>query len=99
MLTALAAFALATAVAAALTPVVRHVAHRFDFLDHALSSRKVHGKPIPRLGGVAIVLGFFAPITALLFVNTDVGRHFLEQQNRVIGLFVGGGVIALLGLY
>lgn len=44
-----------------LTPVAMRVAHRFDFLDHP-DPRKVHAKPTPLLGGVAIYLAFMVTI-------------------------------------
>jgi UDP-GlcNAc:undecaprenyl-phosphate GlcNAc-1-phosphate transferase len=75
------------------------MAHRLGVLDHARSSRKIHGQPIPRLGGIAIVFAFFAPLAALLVFQSGVGTMFLAERNHVIGLFVGGLIIAALGLY
>ena len=98
MRTAGVAFATATATAAALTPIVRHLARRWGLLDHALSSRKVHGRPIPRLGGVAIVLAFFAPLAALYFVDSEVGRRFWAEPRLAVALFAGGAAIAALGV-
>jgi UDP-GlcNAc:undecaprenyl-phosphate GlcNAc-1-phosphate transferase len=82
-----------------LTPIVRRLAHRFGALDHARSSRKIHGAPIPRLGGIAIVIAFYVPLVGLLLFHSDVGRMFLAEREHVIGLFAGGITIALLGLY
>ena len=82
-----------------LTPIVRRLAHRFGVLDHAHSSRKIHGQPIPRLGGIAIVIAFFAPLFGLLLFQTEVGQLFVAEREHVIGLFVRRLVIALLGLY
>jgi UDP-GlcNAc:undecaprenyl-phosphate GlcNAc-1-phosphate transferase len=42
-----------------LTPLVRGLAHRFGFLDLP-DARKTHGRPIPRVGGVAIALSYAA---------------------------------------
>jgi len=99
MRTAAVAFLLSLLCGTVLTPFVRRLAHRFGVLDHARSSRKIHGKPIPRLGGIAIVVAFYAPLVTLLLVHTEVGRLFLEERDHVIGLFIGGIAIALLGLY
>ncbi|ABS28611.1 glycosyltransferase family 4 protein [Anaeromyxobacter sp. Fw109-5] len=98
MTTAAVAFVAATVTGAVLTPFVRTLAHRMGALDHALTSRKVHGKPIPRLGGIAIVLAFFAPLVALLFVNSGVGGQFYAMPRRAFGLFAGGLAIAALGV-
>jgi UDP-GlcNAc:undecaprenyl-phosphate GlcNAc-1-phosphate transferase len=99
MRTAAVAFILSMLCGTALTPVVRRLAYRFGALDHARSSRKIHGHPIPRLGGIAIVIAFFAPLTGLLLFHSDVGTFFVAERAHVIGLFVGGISIALLGLY
>jgi UDP-GlcNAc:undecaprenyl-phosphate GlcNAc-1-phosphate transferase len=99
MRTATVAFAASVATSAALTPLVRSAARRWGFLDHALSSRKVHGKPVPRLGGVAIVAAFFAPLVALYFVDSEVGRRFWSDPAPALGLFAGGLLIAVLGVF
>jgi UDP-GlcNAc:undecaprenyl-phosphate/decaprenyl-phosphate GlcNAc-1-phosphate transferase len=99
MRTAVVAFVLSLLCGTLLTPLVRRLAHRFGALDHGRSSRKIHGKPIPRLGGIAIVIAFYAPLVGLLLFQTGVGQLFLAEREHVIGLFVGGFAIALLGLY
>jgi UDP-GlcNAc:undecaprenyl-phosphate GlcNAc-1-phosphate transferase len=99
MRTAAVAFILSMLCATVLTPIVRNLAHRGGLLDHALSSRKIHGRPIPRLGGIAIVLAFYAPLLGLTLFPTGVGEMFLAQRHHVLGLFGGGLTIALLGLY
>lgn len=93
------AFLVSLMVGASLTLVVRGLAYRFDWLDRAASSRKVHARPIPRLGGIAIVAGFFAPLLALLVVDSFVGLTFRAHPDLVVGLFTGGFAIALLGLF
>src|SRR3954447_26211089 len=99
MKTAAVAFILSMLCGTLLTPLVRTMAYRMGALDHALSSRKIHGRPVPRLGGIAIVLAFYAPLVALLLFHTEVGQLCLAERDHVIGLFAGGVVIALLGLY
>lgn len=85
--------------AAFLTPVVRGLALRYGWLDHVRGSRKIHGKPIPRVGGLAIILGFFAPLVALSVYQTGTGTLFYQNELRVLGLMAAGIVIGLLGLY
>jgi UDP-GlcNAc:undecaprenyl-phosphate GlcNAc-1-phosphate transferase len=99
MRTAAVAFLAATVTAVFATPLVRDLALRRGVLDHALSSRKVHGRPVPRVGGIAIVLAFYAPLVALLFVDSEVGRRFWAQGERAVGLFAGGLAVAALGVY
>ncbi|HEX4620651.1 MAG TPA: MraY family glycosyltransferase [Myxococcaceae bacterium] len=99
MITYFVAFLFALMVGAALTLVVRNRALVYGWVDQIKTSRKIHAKPIPRLGGVAIVLAFFAPLTALLVVDSSVGLIFRSNPNVVWGLFAGGAAIAVLGLY
>jgi UDP-GlcNAc:undecaprenyl-phosphate GlcNAc-1-phosphate transferase len=89
----------ATLAGAVLTPLVRLLAHRFGALDHALTSRKLHGKPIPRVGGVAIVAAFYAPLLALVFVDSDVGRRLYADPQKALALIAGGLAIAALGVW
>jgi UDP-GlcNAc:undecaprenyl-phosphate/decaprenyl-phosphate GlcNAc-1-phosphate transferase len=91
-------FVASLAAGALLTPLVRRFAYRIGAVDHALSSRKVHTTPLPRLGGIAIVGAFFVPLIALVLVDSAVGSLFLAHRDEVIGLFVGGAIIAALGI-
>ena len=99
MRTAAVAFVLSAACGALLTPLVRFLALRLGLLDHALTSRKVHGRPIPRLGGVALVLAFYAPLVGLLVTDSSVGQMFYADRGRALGLFAGGIAMAALGVW
>src|SRR5262249_62137380 len=99
MRTFLVAVLLAFGVSAMLTPLVRRWATKLGGLDRAGSSRKIHARPIPRVGGIAVVVGFIVPLLGLFFWENDVSALFFAHPNRVLGLFLGGLAIALLGLY
>jgi UDP-GlcNAc:undecaprenyl-phosphate/decaprenyl-phosphate GlcNAc-1-phosphate transferase len=97
--TAAVAFVLSMLSAALFTPWVRELALRAGAIDRALSSRKVHGRPVPRLGGLAIAAAFYAPLLGLLVFQSGVGQMFLAERRLAIGLAVGGVAIVLLGVY
>ena len=99
MRTAAFSFLLSLVCAAALTPLLRGLAFDRGWLDHGLEARKIHGRPIPRLGGVAIVLGFYAPLLGLLAYPTGMALKFYAEPLRAAALLLGGLCIALLGLY
>ncbi len=99
MITFLVTFLLSLMVALGLTVAVRNRALAWGWVDQANSSRKVHARPIPRLGGIAIVGGFFAPLCALFFVDSGVGYLFRSHEELVWGLFCGSAAIVALGLY
>ncbi len=77
----------ALVLAAVATPVVRRVAWRYGFVDQP-GLRKVHAAPMPRLGGVAIYLGF---ILALLLLGTRF------RINELVGIMVGATLVSLIG--
>jgi UDP-GlcNAc:undecaprenyl-phosphate GlcNAc-1-phosphate transferase len=99
MITYLVAFLSAVMVSTILTVAVRNCAVRYGWVDQAKTSRKIHGTPVPRLGGIAIVCGFFAPLFGLLLVDSSVGRVFVGNTDLVSGLFCCGISTAFLGLY
>ena len=93
MLLALAAqywlsFGIALLVALAATPFVRRLAFRVNAVDRPgiRSERGIHNKPVARLGGVAIFLGF------ALSVAFTSG---LSRQN--LGLLAGALVLIIVG--
>ncbi|BEU88492.1 MraY family glycosyltransferase [Selenomonas sp. TAMA-11512] len=86
-------FLLAAAAAVALTPIVIYVAGKTGALD-APDARKVHKKPIPRIGGLAIYAGFLLAMLYYLCFETVPE----ESANDLVGLLTGGSLIVLLGL-
>lgn len=79
-------FAVAMIISLFMTPPVKGFAEKVGAIDVPKDGRRVHDHPIPRMGGVAIFMGFV--ISALLFVS------FTTQ---VIGLLLGALIIAVMG--
>lgn len=77
---------LAFGLAITLTPVVRALSVRKGLMD-VPNRRKIHERPVPRLGGVAI---FMAVLLPLLLVMP------LTQETQ--GFLIGLGLLATLGL-
>ena len=65
MKTLFAAFFISLIVSTLLTPWIRKLAPKLGAVDLP-SGRRVNKKIIPRLGGVAIAIGFLVPLLALL---------------------------------
>ncbi len=99
MRTAAVSFLISLVLAAALTPMVRAFAIARGWFDYGLEARKVHGRPIPRLGGLAIVLAFYAPLLGMKLYATGLSEHFYADAQRATALMLGGLAISLLGLY
>lgn len=99
MTTYIVSILLAFATALLVTPLMIAVARRVGAVDTAgISHRKVHAEDIPRLGGAAIVIAFYAPLAGLAWWETRVGDAILGDARLVQGLLVGGLAIAALGM-
>ncbi len=70
----------------ALTPVAMRAAWRLGVVDRP-GGRRIHDRPIPLLGGVAIFLG----ILVAVLPNLDVDRRYAS-------ILIGAGLICLLGV-
>ena len=99
MRTAGVAFVLACLVSALLTPLVRRFALARGLFDDQVLARKIHGRPIPRLGGLAIAAGFYVPLLALLLQASSVGQMFYKNMSVSVAFLLGGLVICGLGLF
>ncbi|MGH3131161.1 MAG: hypothetical protein ACRDNX_10120, partial [Gaiellaceae bacterium] len=62
-------FLLALAVVLVLTPAVGRVGRILGIVDEPGERRRLHVRPIPRLGGIALFLGIFVPALAFLAVG------------------------------
>ena len=70
--TIIAAFAVAAVLSYFFTPPVKNFAHKVGAIDVPKDARRMHKKPIPRLGGLAIYGGFLCSI--LIFGQLDAVR-------------------------
>jgi len=90
--------ALAVVLALILTPLVRDYVGGLGFLDHPDGVRKKHAAPIPRVGGIAIVLSYiitFAIALALPFTYTE---HLHRSLPDILPLTLVGSVVFLTGV-
>lgn len=84
------------------TPLVRKLAIRLNAIDIPTEKRRVHTKPIPRLGGLAIVLGFSISLIAHFVMEIksgDIIEYNLIFQNQLIGLALGILIIEIAGIW
>ncbi len=80
-----------------LTLVVIKVSHKFGWLDRSTAERtRIHKKPVPRLGGIAIFLAFV--VVSLLFYATNPELDGMEMT-RYILLLVAATLIVVVHAY
>ena len=80
-----------------LTPFVGKVARRYNIVD-VPTERKIHTHPIPRIGGVALLLSFFFPLVILSF-NKLIFTELVASDLRVYFFVTGAVLIFGLGLW
>ncbi len=71
----------------AMTPVAIKLAPKIGAIDVPKDGRRMHSKAMPRFGGLAIFTG--STISMAIFLNFD---------QRIIGILVGGVLIYILGV-
>ena len=83
-----AALAVAALIAFISTPVVKNLAYKVGAVDVPKDNRRMHKRPIPRLGGLAIFFGFI--LSVLIFLPLDDGLR---------GMLLGAVIIVVLGIF
>lgn len=72
----------------ATTPLVRRLAYRIGAVDIPKDKRRVHKRPTPRIGGLAIIFGF---LVAIISFNDSWTREF-------VSILIGVGILGVLGI-
>src|SRR5437870_1745460 len=85
------------ALAAAATPVVGLFARRLGMLDTP-GGRRVHPRPIPRPGGLAIAIAFGSAIFTFWLVDRLAGHPFLIPEEVRSSRFTLTAIAAVLGM-
>lgn len=79
-----------------LTPLVIKLCKRYNIVDIPKDSRRVHSKPMPRIGGVAIVTSMLIGFIIYYFSTKNIPSITLNE--KFFGYILGGMVIAIMGL-
>ena len=82
------AFILSGILSYALTPLVKRFAYKIGAIDVPKDTRRMHKKPTPRLGGLAIFIGFMGAM--LVFFEFDV---------QMLSVLIGAMLIVVLGIF
>lgn len=80
-------FVVALVCAAAVTPIAIRVAPKIGAMDIPKDDRRVHKKPMPRFGGIAIYVGIMAALAI-----------FAVEDKGIVSIMVGCTLIYILGL-
>ena len=87
-------FVLAVLATGIITPVMRRVATRFSIVDQPNQAHKTHRKPIPYLGGVAIMIAVsIIVLSGSLFLKIDSATAKI-----LLAIFIPSLLVGLVGL-
>ena len=81
------AFIVSFAFTFATTPLVRRFAFKTGAIDIPKDNRRMHKKPTPRIGGLAIIFGF-----------TVATLCFAQPSRQLYGTLAGAAIIAVMGV-
>lgn len=90
-------FAISFIVAFSATPLIKKISFKFGAVDIPKDARRMHDKPIARLGGLTIILGF---VISLAF--NIIGHYFnlagIAIDKQLLGLLAGCLIIIIIGI-
>jgi len=79
-----------------LTVAVIYIAKKWKILDNPDGQRKIHTKPMPLLGGLAIFLSFSIVALVYSFFSHDLTGDTIVFKN-ILGIIIGAGILAIGG--
>ena len=79
-------------------PLVSRLAKRLRLVDTP-GPRKVHKTPIPRIGGIVLVVSTLALVLPMFFLDSEIGQSFRESRMEFITLLAGACFIFAVGLF
>ena len=96
------AFLLAFIVSFMATPYTIKIAKKLGAVDTPKDQRRINKITMPRLGGLAVILGFVVSVAYLLIVMSIEKNINLSVDNmyiKLIGFFIGDLIIGLTCFY
>lgn len=85
----------------ALTPAIRRIAIANNIVDQP-GGRHIHKQPIPRMGGVAIVIAFWLTVLGVAIVAPEklqfTGSHVLGIDRNLFGVLLGSLILVTTGI-
>lgn len=79
------------------TPIIIWIAHKYNLTDK-VNARKVHSKPIPRIGGLVVFISTNLLMILVLQLDNRIGQIFRSMQIQIISLLVCSSFIFAVGL-
>jgi UDP-GlcNAc:undecaprenyl-phosphate GlcNAc-1-phosphate transferase len=81
-----------------LTPICRSLFLHFDIVDRPDADRRLHGSPVPRIGGIPIVLSYGGGLALLLLIAPTAARISVQHSELLWSLLPAAGLVFVTGL-
>ena len=91
-------FILAFIVSFSATPIAKKLAGLIGAIDMPDGDRRVHKKPLARLGGVAIICGFAVSVIFLAMSSSIGESNGFATNLQLLAILIGGTIIAATGI-
>jgi UDP-GlcNAc:undecaprenyl-phosphate/decaprenyl-phosphate GlcNAc-1-phosphate transferase len=98
MRTYLIAFVLSLVAGLVSTRVIRDLALRFGLYDTG-GGRKLHKRPVPRLGGVAVAISAAVPLMGVVLWSNNISAALLADRPLLVGGLGGGLIMLAVGIW
>jgi UDP-GlcNAc:undecaprenyl-phosphate/decaprenyl-phosphate GlcNAc-1-phosphate transferase len=92
-------FILSFLVTILVTPFVRRKATEWGAIDVPDQGRRIHSRPTPRLGGIAIYCAFIATLLCVPLLGNLVSQSFRAKLPALLMLIIPATFIFLFGIY
>lgn len=79
-----------------ITPIIIKLAKKYNLVDVPKDERRVHNKPMPRVGGIAIVISMFIGLAIYYLITKNIPSIALNE--KFLGFLIGGIIIFAMGL-
>lgn len=77
------------------TPIVIKFSIKYNIVDIPKDSRRIHSKPMPRIGGLGIIISMVLGFLIYFIITKDISSIALGK--KFIGFAIGGFFIFLMG--
>lgn len=80
------------------TPLCRNLFLRLNVVDLPDNDRKLHGRPVPRIGGIPIVLSYVGALGLILLVEPAAATISVQHKELLLSLLPAAGLVFITGL-
>lgn len=82
-----------------ITPLLRRLCERMNWLDVPVDERRVHQKAVPRLGGVSIFAAVAISLSLLFFIDNNLTKALRAGGTRPLLVLSPAVLVLLVGIY